>query len=306
MSGQPIYIIAPQYNFERAATPLQIRSFKYYIENLTFPEVQTTYDRFDEKIAAIRENLTKHFMQKLNVDVSQRIIPRTRIHIMDEDSFNKLRDELGYSNDTRAMYSNKYLHIYIKINDATGKARKESSMLRTLCHELVHSISYNLVHFTDNNTYIVIKSGFKEKDDEYFLFNEVVTDLCVLQEIKNYWISDTRLAPFAKDAFFEVPYYRAVIILDAIMEYVCNKSSISYQGILELLQNDYILGTKDSLKLIKSHLGIAKFEFLKNLGDSKTNKLDIYETGKALGLDAFLEEWLKSENGKRYQFCKHL
>jgi hypothetical protein len=202
------------------------------------------------------------------------------------------------------MFSTKYLHIFIKGYDQDENLRKESSLLRSICHELIHSIAYILVNFTQNNTYNVASHGFKTKGSEFFCLTEGLVDISVLQAIKHYWKTDSVLKPYAKDAFFEVPYYQFVMILDAIINFVCTEENITYINFLSMLQKDFILHTKYGIDLIAKVLGQERFNIFKNIGGNLDNKINVINTGKELGLLDFVKEVEKA--GKAYEYCTKL
>jgi hypothetical protein len=303
--------LIPEFYFSRNVTNDDRISFRDHISQFKYSDSPVQFIDFDRKIEELRQIIVGYFTDMLGIDVSERLLPRSKIHFMDPPLFSETKTRLAIPPDLRrAFYSNNVYQIFIRTTDKDGNLRPEGSLLRSLCHELIHSISYKLYdlkRLQNKKLFILIKDGFHDPQNaEFNYLKEALVEISVFIINKKYIRKFLSLAEA-----FEIGirsessgYMENVLILDSIMLQSEEKGLDTHDNLLKNIYSDYILGTHIGSDKIRLVLGNEKYELFKKLITERRNWDMIKDLARTLDLTVFLKRSEGIEKLDDYGFEK--
>jgi hypothetical protein len=303
----------PEIYFSQDVTSEDQIAFEEYISKFEYKDSPLQFIDFDNKIEELWQIICIYFAERLGIDISNRLLPRSKIHFMDPPLFSETKIQLNIPSDLRrAFYSNNVYHIFIRTTDKDGNFRTEGSLLRSLCHELIHSLSFkffDLKRLQNKNQFILVKDGFHDpQNNEFNYLKEALAEVSVFLINQNYIKQNDLLAKS-----FEIGiksetsgYTENVIILDSILLKSVEKNIETYNNLLNNLYSDYIHGTHVGLDKIKLIMGSEQFEIFKNLASERRNWDKINDLAKTLELNTFLKLTEGIEKIENYEYIKNL
>jgi hypothetical protein len=211
-----------------------------------------------EVLKDIREtvnDIVKWVNDRLGINLEDRLrIPKQKIHIFDQDGFDKYKKRNNLDGDWGAFAVPTTQEIYIVL-DGNGDV-----VVSALVHELVHIGSFTLFVPSETNPVAVNSSkflyGFNNKD-HFDFYNEVLTETI------------TNLIRGANEGRVtgEIGYYTGVIGLDVLMRYAT--SFFPEEDVKSVLNEQYVgyfTGSKKIFTFLKKVIGIEGIRFLSSIG----------------------------------------
>lgn len=297
-------ILLPRFYFEDNYSETLIKKFFNYLEINPVQNKQVQSPKLTKLVIEIIKTITNYF-QSLEFDISERIASKENIHYLKEADFDELAESLKYESVVNGFFSSTYFRVFIRYSEKIIRKENMPRILRTICHELIHSIGYTKIALAEETEkFNILAMGLDKNLSDNYL-NESIVDLTTSQIIKYYWRDHPLLKTYARESFNKVAYLRGIMLLDALIEKVSDTHNLPYHKVLTMLQIDFMTGTDRALQLLKKTIGIKNYtEYEKITYIENPEKLK--EIAVSFNLDSFVKEISTSDKYHKYIYCKRL